>query len=293
MTVAPWVYHPAFRPDWAGHVFPIEKYRLVAEALGGPFEAPAPASDDALRLVHTAEYLARLERMTAEPRLGYAEFEVPCTRATVDAFRLACGGTILAARLALQHGAAGVVGGGFHHAFADRGEGFCLLNDLAVAIRVLQRDGLIRTAAVIDCDLHQGNGTARIFQGDRSVFTFSIHEQDLYPVKQPSTWDIGLDGGTGDDEYLRHVRHAVPQIYDAFRPDMVLYQAGADPYREDQLGSLQLTTDGLAARDRCVIGEARRRGLPIAATLGGGYARDPADVVAIHTATLRTLREPS
>lgn len=288
---APWVYAPGVRPDWDGHVFPIEKYARVAAALGGPFVEPQPATDGELLLVHTREYLDRLEAMTADPQLGYAEFEVPCTRTTVDAFRLATGGAIAAARLALEQGAAGLVGGGFHHAFADHGEGFCLLNDLAVLVRVLQRDGAIATAAVIDCDLHQGNGTARIFQQDRTVFTFSIHEQHLYPVKQRSDWDIGLEAFTGDAEYLAHVRTALPQILESVRPDLVVYQAGADPFAGDTLGSLQVSKAGLAERDAIVIGESRRRGIPIVATLGGGYATDTQDVVDIHTQTLRTLRE--
>ncbi len=288
---APIYYAPGVRPDWEGHVFPVDKYRLTAEALGGPFEVPEPATEGQLLLVHTAGYLAELEAMTADPTLGYATFEVPCTRVTVDAFRLACGATIQAARAALEHGAAGVVGGGFHHAFADRGEGFCLLNDLAVAVRVLQDEGLITTAAVIDLDLHQGNGTARIFQGDRSVFTFSMHEQNLYPVKQTGSWDIGLDAFTSDGEYLPQLRDAIPQMLDSFEPDLVVYQAGADPYAGDTLGSLQLSKEGLATRDRIVIRESRSRGIPIVATLGGGYAQETQDVVDIHAATLQIIRE--
>jgi acetoin utilization deacetylase AcuC-like enzyme len=287
---APIYYAPGVRPDWDGHVFPVDKYRLTAEALGGPFAVPQPATREQLLLVHTAAYLDRLEAMTTDPKLGYAEFEVPCTRTTVDAFALACGATVAASRAALAHGAAGVVGGGFHHAFADRGEGFCLLNDLAVAVRVLQQEERIATAAVIDLDLHQGNGTARIFQGDRSVFTFSMHQQKLYPVKETGSWDIGLDDFTSDGEYLPLLRDAMPQLLDSFAPDLVVYQAGADPYKGDQLGSLQLSKEGLAERDRIVVTESRSRGIPIVATLGGGYARETQDVVDIHAATLRTVR---
>jgi acetoin utilization deacetylase AcuC-like enzyme len=183
------------------------------------------------------------------------------------------------------------VGGGFHHAFADRGEGFCLLNDLAVAVRVVQDEGLVATAAVIDLDLHQGNGTARIFQGDRSVFTFSMHEEHLYPVKQAGSWDIGLPSFTSDGEYLPQLRAAIPQILDSFEPDLVVYQAGADPFAGDKLGSLQLSKEGLATRDRIVVRESRSRGIPIVATLGGGYAKETQDVVDIHRATLQTIRE--
>ena len=291
MPDAPWVYHEAFRPDWDGHVFPIEKYRLTAEALGGPFETPTAATDADLERVHTRGYLDQLEAMTQNPELGYALFEVPCTRTTVDAFRLAAGAAILAGRLALAHGAAGVVGGGFHHAFADRGEGFCMLNDLAVLVRVLQAERAIATAAVIDCDLHQGNGTAVIFQGDRSVFTFSIHQQEIYPRKEQSDLDIGLPGGTGDARYLAELERAVPQILDTAEPDLVVYQAGADPFEGDQLGDLRISKAGLATRDRLVIGEARKRAIPIVATLGGGYAHRTQDVVDIHAQTLRALRE--
>lgn len=288
---APIFYAPGVRPDWEAHVFPVDKYRLTAEALGGPFETPDPATDAQLQLVHTPAYLAELEAMTADPARGYATFEVPCTRVTVDAFRLACGATIQASRAALRHGAAGVVGGGFHHAFADRGEGFCLLNDLAVAVRVLQDEGRITTAAVIDLDLHQGNGTARIFQDDPSVFTFSMHQENLYPVKEVGSWDIGLADFTSDGEYLPRLREAMPQILDSFEPDLVVYQAGADPFAGDQLGSLQLTKAGLATRDRIVIRESRSRGIPVVATLGGGYAKETQDVVDIHTATLQAIRE--
>ncbi len=291
MSRVPLVYAPGYAPDWPGHVFPTEKYALVAERLGGPFETPAPATDEQLLLVHTREYLALLEKLTARPGAGYALFEVPCNRRTVDAFRLAAGGTVLAARLAVERGAAGSVGGGFHHAFADHGEGFCLLNDLAVAIRVLQKEGRIQTAAVVDLDLHQGNGTARIFLGDRSVFTFSIHQEHLYPRKELSNWDIGLDDFTGDETYLGHVRKAVPQILDSFRPDLLVYQGGADPYEEDQLGSLRITKAGLAARDRLVYEAARERGVPVVATLGGGYPPRTEDVVEIHATTLRLLGE--
>ncbi len=292
MTALFW--SPRYELDWGEHVFPIEKYRLVADRLraaGLALTEPPPATDEELALVHPPAYLARLRELARTPELGVVEFEVPVTERVIESFVLATGGTIAAARRALEEGAAGNVSGGFHHAFADRGEGFCLINDLAVAIRVLQRERRIARAAVIDLDLHQGNGTARIFARDPSVYTFSIHQEHNYPVKERSTWDIGLDDGTGDVEYLTHVRSAVPKILDEFRPDIVLYQAGADPYREDKLGALALTIDGLAERDRIVTRECRARRVPVAATLGGGYARRTEDVVAIHFNTLRILAE--
>ncbi|HEY3226118.1 MAG TPA: histone deacetylase [Planctomycetota bacterium] len=287
-------YSSRYEPDWPDHVFPTEKYRLVAERLraaGATLVEPEPATRDQLLLVHTPEYLDRLERMTEMPELGYAEFEVPCTRKTVESFKLSAGGSILAARRALEDGVAGNVGGGFHHAFAGHGEGFCLINDLAVLIRVLQKEGRIRRAAVIDLDLHQGNGTAHIFRDDPSVYTFSMHQEHNYPVKERSTWDIGLDDYTADDEYLAHLREAVPKILDLHKPDLVVYQAGADCYEEDKLGLLKLTKGGIAERDRTVYRECRRRKIPVAATLGGGYPRRTEDAVEIHSKTLLLLDE--
>jgi acetoin utilization deacetylase AcuC-like enzyme len=187
----------------------------------------------------------------------------------------------------MRRGAGINVGGGFHHAYADMASGFCYINDLAVAIRVLQRDGLVRRAAVVDCDLHQGNGTAVIFQGDPDVFTFSIHQENLYPVKERSDLDIGLDDFTEDEEYLVRLEGALPRVLDEHRPEIVLYQAGADPYREDQLGSLRLTVQGLERRDRLVLEGCARRDIPSVVTLGGGYARKVSDTIAIHHQTCR------
>jgi acetoin utilization deacetylase AcuC-like enzyme len=177
------------------------------------------------------------------------------------------------------------LGGSFHHAFAENAEGFCYMNDLAVAIRELQAIGRIQLAMVIDCNLHQGNGTARIFQGDSSVFTFSMHQRDLYPVKEESSFDIHLNNGVRDEEYHELMHSHIPVLVDNFQPQLILYQAGADPYKEDQLGQLQLTIAGLKRRDELVFGWARERRIAIAATLGGGYARDTADTVAIHLNT--------
>jgi len=284
-----YVYSERYRLDWPGHVFPAGKYGEVRACLGEVVE-PEPASREQLLLVHTAAYLQFLEEVSRDPGRGYEIFEVPCSLQVLEAFRWAAGGTILAGRLALAGGAAANVGGGFHHAFADRGEGFCLVNDIAVAIRVLQKEGRLRRAAVVDLDLHQGNGTARIFQGDSSVFTCSLHQEHLYPPKERSSLDVGLDAFTGDSEYLEKLRAALPRVFES-RPEIVVYQAGADPYEEDQLGELRLTVGGLRERDRTVFEECRRRGVPVAVTLGGGYARRTADVVAIHVNTLRLMEE--
>jgi acetoin utilization deacetylase AcuC-like enzyme len=196
------------------------------------------------------------------------------------------GGTMQAARLALDEGMAANLGGGLHHGFARHGEGFCVFNDVAVAIRRLMADGLVRRPAVVDLDVHHGNGTAAIFARDPDVFTFSMHQEHNYPyLKPPSTLDIGLNDRTGDAEYLDKLAQALPEVL-AHRPDLIVYLAGADPYRHDQLGGLSLSLDGLRQRDRLVFDTGRQAGIPIVVTLAGGYAKQLADTVAIHVATV-------
>jgi acetoin utilization deacetylase AcuC-like enzyme len=285
-------YHAVYEAPLHAHVFPMEKYGLVRARLlaeGDTTEddwriAPA-ASNEELALVHTAAYLDDLAACRLTPRTVSSEF--PLDPFIVRAFVHMAGGSILAAREALVRGTSVNVGGGFHHAFADHAEGFCYINDIAVAIRVLQREHAIARAAVIDLDLHQGNGTAHIFHGDDTVFTYSMHQEDLYPVKQTSDLDVGLDDGTGDAEYLERLAHALPVVFERGRPDLVVYQAGADPYVHDQLGNLALSLEGLAERDRIVFDACTARGVPSVATFGGGYARDVADTVAIHVGTCR------
>jgi acetoin utilization deacetylase AcuC-like enzyme len=283
------VYSPAYYADLGAHVFPVAKYRRIAAALldraipPEAFVEPQPATRDQLRRVHTEEYLDDLVNCRFTPRTQASEMRL--TSEIVALFVLNCGGTIRAASLALDEGVSVHIGGGFHHAFADRAEGFCYLNDLAVGVRELQGAGRIARAMVVDCDLHQGNGTARIFQGDPSVFTFSIHQHDLYPVKEESNLDIHLPDGVRDEEYLRHLSENLPKILDDFRPELILYQAGADPYEGDMLGDLKLTVEGLQERDRSVIRWARERHIPFVVTLGGGYAANTADTVAIHVNT--------
>jgi acetoin utilization deacetylase AcuC-like enzyme len=290
------VYHPDYSGDIGPHVFPIEKYarthqRLLDEGDTGPddWREPDLAPREDLLLVHTPEYLDDFLSFRWTSRTASSEF--PLTPDVARAYVRGAGGTILACREALARGAAANVGGGFHHAFPDHAEGFCYLNDIAVGIRVALREGRIKRAAVVDCDLHQGNGTARIFAGDDAVFTFSIHQENLYPVKEQSDWDIGLDNGTGDEEYLEKLARALPEIMERSRPELVVYQAGADPYREDQLGNLELSLEGLRERDRLVLSECLRRGVPYAVTLGGGYARNVADTIAIHVNTCRVVLE--
>ena len=214
-----------------------------------------------------------------------ALLEIPWSEAIVDGFRLMSGGTVTAARMALERGVSVHVGGGFHHAFANHGEGFCLFNDVALACRVLQRGHLARRAVVVDCDVHHGNGTAKLFEADPHVFTFSMHQRHNYPeVKPPSTLDIGLEDGTQDEEYLERLHEALPVVM-AHDPDVMFYLAGADPYVGDQLGGLALTKDGLRQRDRLVIRSAEAAGVPIVVTLAGGYAKNVSDTIAIHVAT--------
>lgn len=290
-----YVFSPDYHADFGPHVFPVQKYRLIHRALleaGEPptaFATPAPASREELELVHAPAYLDDLEGCRWTARTQWSE--LPLTPEIVRLFVLSAGGTILAARLALERRWSMHLCGGFHHAFAEHAEGFCYVNDLAVAVRVLQREGAVGRAVVLDCDLHQGNGTARIFRGDPSVYTFSIHQRDLYPPKERSDMDVHLPDGIGDAEYLAHVRRAVPRILDEFRPELVLYQAGADPYHEDQLGGLALTKEGLMERDRLVFAACAARAVPVVGTLGGGYARRVEDTVAIHLGTCRAACE--
>ena len=292
------VYHPHYDLHLGAHVFPSQKYRLIREsvlashiAAEADFVEPEPATDEDVLLVHDPAWIAKLKDGT----LSYQEIqrlEIPYSRRTMEAIWTATGGTMRATRLALETGFCFNVGGGFHHAFREHGEGFCAINDVAVAIRRLQRDGAIRRAMVVDCDVHDGNGTAAIFGGDLSVFTLSIHQLNNYPTeKPPSRLDINLDDGTGDVEYLERLENGVSAGLAQFRPELLIYVAGADPYCEDQLGGLNLTMTGLMERDRLVLGRAHREGIPAAVVLAGGYAVDTHDTVAIHVNTVRVARE--
>jgi len=281
-----------------GHRFPIAKYELLRQRVVGDGLArrshvhePDRASREALRLVHTDDYVTRFTDGRLEPtelrRLGF-----PWSPALVERSYRAVGGTCEAARAALGHGVAMNLAGGTHHAFADRGEGFCVFNDVAVAIRTLQRDGLIRRAAVVDLDVHQGNGTHAIFAGDASVFTFSMHGGRNYPFsKVAGCIDVELEDGTGDDEYLERLAEALPRALARAVPDLVVYLAGADPHAGDRLGRLGLSLDGLARRDTMVISSCREVGIPVAITIAGGYGRNIDDTVQAHLNTVRVARE--
>src|SRR5271157_4494248 len=292
------VYHENYDLHLGSHVFPSKKYawlhdRLIRTrfATVEDFTAPEPAADEDILLVHDLEWVAKLRSGT----LTYQDIlrlEIPYSRQMVEAFWLAAGGTILAARLALESGVGFNLGGGFHHAFPDHGEGFCAINDIAVAIRRLQRDGAIRRAMVVDCDVHHGNGTAAIFAGDDSVFTLSIHQFRNYPSeKPPSSLDIHLADGVGDAEYLHRLGDGYRAALAIFQPELVMYVAGADPFYADQLGGLSLILDGLKERDNMVIWTALQHQIPVAVVLAGCYALSVEDTVTIHANTAQAARE--
>jgi acetoin utilization deacetylase AcuC-like enzyme len=287
-------YSPRYEVSLPGHIWPTSKYRLIADRLRRGAQPavqlvePPLASWDDLALVHAPDYLARLRDNTLTPD-DIATLELPWQPQFADAFRLMTGGTCAAAAAALDDGRAAHLGGGLHHAFAAHGEGFCPVNDIAVAIRVLQRDRRIRRAAVVDCDVHHGNGTAMIFERDPDVFTFSIHQQHNYPFFKPrGDLDIGLEDGAGDARYLSALADALPRVFES-RPDLIVYVAGADPFEHDRLGGLTLTKDGLAERDRMVVDAARAAGVALVMTLAGGYAVDVGDTVDVHVATVDAM----
>lgn len=306
------------------HVFPAEKYQRVHRRLietraaeQSDFVAPRPASDQDILLVHTPQYVQKLKTGTLSAR-EELEMEIPYSPELVRAFWLAAGGSMLAADHALQDGVAFNIGGGFHHAFPDHGEGFCMIHDVAVAIRRMQRDDKIRTAMTVDCDVHQGNGTAAIFAGVRvpsdplpsaggtavgrpakmraahagDVFTISLHQEHNYPAwKPPSSIDVDLPDEIGDEEYLAWLDNALSSGLRQFEPELLCYIAGADPYREDQLGGLCLTIEGLKRRDELVFRVAKARGIPVMVTYAGGYARKVDDTVTIHCNTVLAAKE--
>ena len=324
------VYSDDYYLPIGSHVFPAEKYkcihdRLLASGIAQPsdFVTPRPATDQDVLLVHTPRYVEKLKTGTLNAR-EQLELEVPYSPELVSAFWLAAGGSVLAADHALNDGMAISIGGGFHHAFPDHGEGFCMIHDVAVAIRCMQRDGKIRTAMTVDCDVHQGNGTAVIFSGTRvpseplpsvpnfmmnpshpaphgirrrsahaeDVFTISLHQQNNYPVfKPPSSLDLNLPDEMGDGEYLACLGDALSLGLSKLKPELICYLAGADPYREDQLGGLSLTIAGLKERDALVFQIAKAEGIPVMVTLAGGYALKLEDTITIHCNTVAAAKE--
>jgi acetoin utilization deacetylase AcuC-like enzyme len=306
------------------HVFPAEKYRrvhnqLIESGVADPsdFVTPQPASDQDILLVHTPQYVNKLKTGTLSA-LEELQLEVPFSPELVRAFWLAAGGSILGAEHALKDGIAINIGGGFHHAFPDHGEGFCMIHDVAVAIRRMQRDNKMRTAMTVDCDVHQGNGTAEIFAGTRTaseplpstgppilgkhqlmrgthagdVFTISLHQENNYPpLKPPSSIDVDLPDGITDDDYLAWLDNALSSGLRQFTPDLICYIAGADPYLEDQLGGLALTIEGLKKRDELVFRVAKAQAIPVMVTYAGGYAQRVEDTVTIHCNTVVAAKE--
>jgi acetoin utilization deacetylase AcuC-like enzyme len=292
------VFHKRYDLNLGPHVFPSQKFRLIAEMLlregiagKEDFLEPSPASDEDVLRVHTADWVKKLKTGTLTAS-DVMKLEVPYSPELVEAVWLAAGGSILAGQSALRDGFGCNLGGGFHHAYPGHGEGFCAIHDVAVAIRRLQADGAVAKAMVIDTDVHHGNGTAAIFRNDKTVFTLSIHQENNYPAYKPdSTIDLHMWDRADDEEYLNVLLPAVVSSLEEFRPDIVFYVGGADPYCEDQLGGLCLTKQGLKARDRKVFEEARKRGVPTATTLAGGYARNVEDTVRIHVNTILAARE--
>jgi acetoin utilization deacetylase AcuC-like enzyme len=317
------IYTPGYYLPIGQHVFPAEKYRRIHDHLlktgvaeESDFLTPLAASDQDVLLVHQPEYVNKLKSGTLSAR-EEMEMEIPYSRELVQAFWLAAGGSILAADRALKDRIAVNIGGGFHHAFPDHGEGFCMIHDVAIAIRRMQRDGRIRTAMTVDCDVHQGNGTAAIFAGTRTpsaplpskaapvatagrlraahagdVFTISLHQHNNYPAYKPlSSIDVDLPDGIGDDDYLAWLDNALSSGLRQFSPDLLCYIAGADPYAEDQLGGLSLTIPGLKRRDELVFRVARAQDIPVMVTYAGGYARCLEDTVTIHCNTVIAAQE--
>jgi len=325
------VYSDDYYLPIGAHVFPAEKYRMIQRRLveskiaePSDFITPKPASDEDVLLVHTREYVHKLKTGTLSA-MEELQMEVPYSPELVKAFWLAAGGSILAADLALRSGVAFNIGGGFHHAFPDHGEGFCVVHDVAVAIKRMHQEGKITRAMTVDLDVHDGNGTAAIFppknkagsplpsaggirqdlrrsapglealgasDGELEVFTISMHQAHNYPAyKPPSSIDVNLPDATNDEEYLGWLDQALSSAFRHFEPELLCYIAGADPYKEDQLGGLALTMEGLKRRDELVLRVAKERRVPVMVTYAGGYARHVEDTVTIHCNTVLAAKE--
>ena len=280
-----------------GHRFPMRKYALLREHLlasgefsTADFVTPPAANDEELCRAHDAAYVGRVCRGelsdTELKRIGF-----PWSPEMVERSRRSAGATLAACRAALAEGCAANLAGGTHHAHADHGEGFCVFNDAAIAARAMQAEGRIERIAVVDCDVHQGNGTATILKGDESIFTFSIHGARNFPFeKESSDLDIELADDTGDDAYLAALSRGLDQVFACSHPQLVIYLAGADPYRGDRLGRLSLSMPGLAARDTMVLNACRERSIPVVLAMAGGYAEPIDDTVSIHATTIRTAQ---
>jgi len=281
----------------AGHRFPMEKYARLRQALlasgdfsEADFNLPHAASDEELARAHDPDYIRRVG-CGQLPEKAQKAIGFPWSEGMVERSRRSAGATICACRAALGDGVAANLAGGTHHAFRDRGEGFCVFNDAAVAARAMQAEGRVGRVLIVDCDVHQGNGTASILAGDTSIFTFSIHGARNFPFeKEISDLDIELPDGCSDEAYLLHLEDGLNTAFDLARPDLVIYLAGADPYKDDRFGRLSLSIDGLAERDRRVFNRCRAPGIPLALAMAGGYARLIDDTVSIHANTIRIAK---
>lgn len=290
------VHSHRYEIDIGAHVFITSKFRRYREACereglvrpGEVLDAPQPTDAELLSVLEPA-YLADLRGYRHTPRTMRSE--LPISREIVEGCIACAGGSILAARMAVERGACIHFGGGFHHGFAGHAEGFCYVNDAAIAARVAVGRGWARRVAIIDTDVHQGNGTARIFQGEDRVFTFSIHQENLYPTKQRSDLDIGMEDECGDARYLSELERGLRIAVEQVRPDFAIYLAGVDPYEHDRLGCLGLTMRGMEERERLVLGSLASRGIPFVTMTAGGYARDPEDTVRLHVQTARVALE--
>jgi acetoin utilization deacetylase AcuC-like enzyme len=296
--IPPIVFHPAYEaslPD--GHRFPMRKYGRLAEIVAEDglaplgFVTPEPASADLLAQAHSRAYVEAVLAQ-AVSRAIERDIGLPVSETVVRRSRASVGGTLLAARLALSEGLAGSTAGGSHHARREQGAGFCVFNDVAVAARALRADGAISRALVVDLDVHQGDGTADCLAYDPDLFTLSIHGERNYPTRKiAGDLDIGLADGLEDAAYLDLLAARLPPLLDGLRPDLVFYNAGVDPHRDDRLGRLCLSDDGLLARDRLVVAEARARGIPLVAVIGGGYTHDIDALARRHALVFRALAE--
>ena len=289
----PVVWCPHYEVDIGDHVFPVEKYRLIKERLeasgalsSADLRTPQPAEVEDVLRVHTRSYWTKIAEGAFTPNEERL-LELPFSPELREASLLCAGGTTFAGHLAISQGRSVHLGGGFHHAFADHGEGFCLLNDVAIAAATLIEAQEVDRILIVDLDVHHGNGTASIFANEARVFTFSMHHQWNYPaLKPPGDLDIGLDDGVGDEEYMQLLREHLPGVLEEHRPQLILYLAGADPYEADQLGGLGLSLEGLRGRDEFVLNTAAEAETAVAVTLAGGYAIRPSDTVAIHCGTV-------
>lgn len=294
LPVPVFIYSDGYDLQLTDHVFPSVKFSRIYRRLredpafaGHRFIEPMPASYEDAATVHKKDYLNDLATLNLSRNVYRSE--LPLNREIIDAFFLAAGGTMLAAELALSCGRAMNLSGGFHHAFGDHAEGFCYLNDVAIAIRVLQKQRRLKRVLIVDLDVHQGNGTARIFRHSRHVFTFSMHEEKNYPVKERGRLDVGLDTALHDDDYLRLLEENLDRIRRSFEPDLVFFLAGVDPFEEDRLGGLSITKEGMRRRDAMV--RDAFPGVPLVAVLAGGYAMHTEDTVDLHVQTARVLAD--